>query len=464
MKPSTTSHRRTRTHRAASLRPRLEVLEARLPAGNLLSGSLPWLSLEALLLPREDKPLAAARAPGDLGHTTNSPESTASPSSSRTDALSSDWSVSAPPRADGIAEEDREALREDPGQEEWLLSAVLGADRTSAASANAVPNLSLPIPSGHQGAAWGRHASGAARAASDSFLASSGPNDSPSTGTAWTSPGRGAAEPEGGNGSFHGHARFEKIKGDPSKGHIELYEYKGFLTPVGTGTGYTYHLGDPGTAAHAYAGCLTLNNVRAGTYTVLTSWSEFYPRGKIVSGVVIQPGRQTEAHADEPIDYSGYYDRGQWDPTGATTIFQTFTATGTSITRASFQKADSISTGQVEMSIHQSNGGAVENWPLVGTVRTTPRRGYGADHWVSWNAGEVPTTPGQTYAIKLRATSGVNIQPYWSNDSFYPSGTGYRGRQSSPAGRDYYVAVFSDNDGTINTISVRTPGFNHLAD
>src|SRR5262249_39212172 len=45
----------------------------------------------------------------------------------------------------------------------------------------------------------------------------------------------------------------------------------------------------------------------------------------------------------------------------------------------------------------------------------------------------------------------------------YPDGTGYRGRSSDPARHDYYVAVFSDNDGTINTISVRSNGYTNLA-
>src|SRR5262249_11222612 len=102
-------------------------------------------------------------------------------------------------------------------------------------------------------------------------------------------------------------------------------------------------------------------------------------------------------------------------------------------------------------------------WPQVGPTRSTPRRGAGGDHWVSWNAGEVPTTPGQLYAIRLRPTNGVALQPYWSDDDLYPDGTGYRGREANPARHDYYIAVFSDNDGTINTISVRSNGYTNLA-
>src|SRR5262249_23300002 len=142
-------------------------------------------------------------------------------------------------------------------------------------------------------------------------------------------PGDGSTGP--GFGPFHGQGRFERIKGDPGRGYVELYEFKGFLTPLGEGTGYSYHLGDPGTAIHPYAGCITLRNVPAGNYTLLTSWGEFYPRGKVVSGIVIEPGRTTERNADEALDYSGYLTRSQWDPSGGNPVFHTFVATATSI-------------------------------------------------------------------------------------------------------------------------------------
>lgn len=263
-------------------------------------------------------------------------------------------------------------------------------------------------------------------------------------------------------GSLHGHGRTERIKGDPTKGYLEHYEYKAFLSPTGTGTGFSYHMGDPGTAQHGGQGCITLTGIPAGNYTLLTSWGEFFPRGKVAPGAVINNGQQTTHNADQPIDYSGYYTQLDWDPSGANPIFQTFVATGTSITRASFAKADNTSGGSINFSIHQSNGGNVETWPQVGPARSRSRGGYGGDHWVSWDAGEVATTPGQTYAIRLFASNGVNIQPYWSDDSFYTGGRGYRGNQASPANHDYYIIVYSDNDGTIHTMTNRSHGYNNL--
>jgi len=273
----------------------------------------------------------------------------------------------------------------------------------------------------------------------------------------WIAPDAGFA-----SGDFHGHARFEKIKGDPSKGYVELYEYKAFLSPNGPGTGYSYHVGDPGTAVHPGQGCITFSDIPSGTYSLLSCFPEFFPRGKVVSGVVISDGMQTNQDADEPIDYSGYYTKSEWDPSGSNPIFQTFEATGSSIVRASFAKADSTGGGEIAFSIHEDTGGAVETWPQVGPTRSCGRGGYGSDHWVGWQAGEVHTLPGRTYAVRLFATNGIHIQPYWSDDGFYPHGTGYRGSQAGPAGHDYYVAVFSDSDDSRATLMVRSAGIGPL--
>jgi hypothetical protein len=262
-------------------------------------------------------------------------------------------------------------------------------------------------------------------------------------------------------GDFHGHARVDSIDGPD----MELYEYKAFLSPNGSGTGYRYHVGDPGTALHPYEGCITINDIPAGTYSLMTSWGEIWPRGKVVSGVVINNGLTTEQDAYEPVDYSGYYNKSvighEYDPTGGNPVFQTFIATGTSITRVSFQKADGNNTGNIEVSIRRDTGGNVETWLQEGPTRSVQRGTYG-DHWVSWDAGEVETTPGLRYAVRLYGTTG-NIQPSWRNDSLYPSGTGYRTNQSNPANHDYYIAVFSDKDGTINTMTPRSGNIGSLA-
>ena len=36
------------------------------------------------------------------------------------------------------------------------------------------------------------------------------------------------------NGTVTGHSRFEKVQGNPGLGYVELYEYKAFLSPVGS--------------------------------------------------------------------------------------------------------------------------------------------------------------------------------------------------------------------------------------
>jgi len=265
-------------------------------------------------------------------------------------------------------------------------------------------------------------------------------------------------------GSVHGHARFEKVKGRADLGYVEIYEYKAFLCRDGsTSNNYVYHCGDPGTASHPNTGCFWFPTVQPGTYSLMTSFGKFYPRGKVTSSLTVVNGMTTERNSDEPIDYSGYYSKSTWDGSGGNPVFQTFVATGTSIARASFAKADSTSGGDIQFSIRESNGGAVETWPQVGPTRSVGRGGYGGDHWVAWQAGEVPTVPGRTYALRLYATNGVNIQPYWCSDGYYPNGTGYRNTQSNPAGHDYYMVVFADNDDTIATIQIRSTGLDNLA-
>jgi hypothetical protein len=265
-------------------------------------------------------------------------------------------------------------------------------------------------------------------------------------------------------GSVHGHAQLEKVKGRPDLGQYQLYEYKAFLCKDGnTSDCFSYHCGDPGTALHPYTGCFYFPSVPAGTYSLMSSFGKFFPRGKVTSSVTVINNQQTERDSNEPIDYSAYYSKSSWDSTGASTIYQTFIASGQSVSRVSFAKADSTSGGLIYVSIRDgSGGGNVQNWPLVGTERSCTRGGYGADHWVSWHRGEVQLTPGETYAVKLRDQYSRAIQPYWCNDSYYANGTGYRGSQSSPANHDYYIAVFADNDNTCATVLPRSSGLNNL--
>lgn len=257
------------------------------------------------------------------------------------------------------------------------------------------------------------------------------------------------------NGSFHGFSHFEKVKGRPDLGMVQLYEYKAFLTPDGNGTGFSYHCGDPGTCPEPYTGCMWWPSVPPGRYSLLSVFPDFFPRGKVVTDILIISGQRTERNADQPLDFSAYYTKEQWDPIGAAVILQTFLATGVSVSRISFAKADDNRQGSIRMSVHRDNGGLIENWPQVGPERVVGRQGYGGDHWAAWNSGDVPLTPGTMYAVRLEAVNGPNIQPYWCDDSFYPYGRGYRATQSAPVNRDYFMAVFTDNDGTLATMQAR---------
>lgn len=266
-----------------------------------------------------------------------------------------------------------------------------------------------------------------------------------------------------GAGTFHGFSQFEKVKGRPDLGYAQLYEYKAFLSPEGDGTGYSYHCGDPGTCPQPYTGCMYFPGVPAGRYALLSCFPEFLPRGVVVSNIVVLDSQTTQRNANQPMDYSGYLTKDQWDPVGANPIFQTFLAQGTSVSRIAFAKADDNRLGSIRISVHRDNGGTLENWPQVGPERVVSRQGYGADHWASWDAGQVPLVAGTMYAVRLFANDGPNVQPYWCDDSLYPQGRGYRATNASPAGHDYYIAVFTDSDGTIATMQTRDYDGGNLA-
>jgi len=263
----------------------------------------------------------------------------------------------------------------------------------------------------------------------------------------------GGLAPAGNAEDFHGHAKFERVKGRADLGYVELYEYKAFLCPVGTGQGFSYHVGDPGTALHPYEGCITIGNVPPGEYALLTFQANFFPRGTVVPNITVAPGGGAEQDALEPIDYSGHYDDPNldppWDEGWADQYFQTFTAEGTSIVRVAF-KSPGSSVDLYEVSVHDgSGGGSVDAWPQIGPSRTIGHQ-TGSDRWVAWRSGEAPTSPGQTYAVRIRDAQGSKtFSLYWISGDLYPQGTCYRYNGEGPVDKDLYMAVFSDSDGTI---------------
>jgi len=271
-------------------------------------------------------------------------------------------------------------------------------------------------------------------------------------------------------------ARFERIKGKPYMGYVEVCENNLFLSPpddltigphrrlgtvclIDTPSGLECLSGhNPG------GGCYCVDNMPGGTYSILVNQPEFFVRPAVAPNVLIPDNQRIIVNVDIPIDYSTYFDLadGQW--TGPDrTWYQTYTATGTSVTGVAFVLAGT-SAASATVSILRDNGNANPvNWTLVGS-RQEPGIGNLTDNWVRWRSGEIPTIPGVRYAVKVEGNDG-NIQPLKRNKD----GNSYvGGRAYNAAGQaqnfDLQYVVFADNDGTICTVNKRTGGIGTLRD
>ncbi|MBI4582863.1 MAG: carboxypeptidase regulatory-like domain-containing protein [Planctomycetes bacterium] len=272
--------------------------------------------------------------------------------------------------------------------------------------------------------------------------------------------------PAWGDGTVQGRARFERIKGKPLMGYAELYESNLFLSPdQGLTTAPSYRLGAPPNQPPRHDGSYSLT-VAAGAWTALVNQPLFFIRPKVLPGILVRDGQTITRNLDLPIDYSTYF-------TDAWTVYdsvwiQTFVATGASITGVSWRLAGTNAT-EVQASLHADDGGADPgSWPLASpkaskrdTVETL------ADNWVRWRSGEVPTVPGQRYAVKLTGAAGGDRK--FAVFSRAKDGNSYAGGQAfnssgAPQNFDLNITVFSDSDGTAILYNKTTAGLGELRD
>jgi hypothetical protein len=270
-----------------------------------------------------------------------------------------------------------------------------------------------------------------------------------------------------GDGIVTGNARFERIKGRPETGHAQLYESNLFLCPdSGFTLGPSRRLGAPPGEAPRGDGYYSAS-LPAGTWSLLVNQPLFFIRPKVVPGVVVRDGQTTTQHIDLPIDYSTYF-TDTWTPTWEDRWYQTFVATGTSITGVTFRLAGT-SADTIEVSIRADNGDAdVRNWPRAAPdARATDSVAALADNWVRWPSGVAPTVPGRRYAVRLTGVSGGDLKFAVFNRAkdaqSYASGNAVHkdGRDES---YDLNITVFSDNDGTAVLYAKTSVGLGELRD
>lgn len=268
------------------------------------------------------------------------------------------------------------------------------------------------------------------------------------------------------DGRVTGQARFERVKGRPARGYVELYESNLFLSPDGgTSRGPSFRLGAPPGEPPRGDGYYSLD-VPAGTWSILVNQPLFFIRPRVIPGVVVRDGRTTVQNVDLPIDYSTFY-TDTW--TGWDSVWiQTFVATGASITGVSWKLAGTTAT-EIRASVHADNGNpSPATWPQVSS-RAAKTDGVGAltDNWVRWRSGEVPTVPGRAYAIKLTGVAGGDrkyaVFNRQKDASSYASGRAYNAG-GAPQNFDLNITVFSDNDSTAILYNKTTEGLGDLRD
>jgi hypothetical protein len=263
-------------------------------------------------------------------------------------------------------------------------------------------------------------------------------------------------------GNIYGTARMERIKGKPYMGYRELVEWSLFLTPAHpTIDGISRRIG---TSQWMGTGCVDpcLNcgmnycksNLVPGTYSALLTFPYLFATPKVINNISITEGQLTRVDFEMPIDYSTYFFHDHTHP--ATSWCQTFVATGYGIRGVSFTYAGN-NPESVTVTVLGEKEGVLDPalWhPLGSATRygTSASQTGEDDNWVRWRTGQVPTFPGQRYAVKLTANNGM-LQPHrrYKDGNSYVGGQAYLGGQ--PQSFDLNIVVFSDNDGTTVTMN-----------
>lgn len=270
-------------------------------------------------------------------------------------------------------------------------------------------------------------------------------------------------------GTVEGRAGVSCIKGQPHLGLIELYEWDAWLSPDGVGENHVRRVGAMPGENITHDGRFSFH-VPSERYSLLVHQPEWWVRPKIVPDLQIEDGVHTTLTVEPPTDYSVGFgnNMGPWQGKGdpwdwAVTWHQTFVALGTGITKVQFKFAGTQAT-RIVVSIHKVVADAsVETWPRIGPERVIPEAGVAGDNWTGWLSGEVPTEPGQQYAVRLHEAGGENPMGLFVHrdavSSGYEGGTAYR--DGVPQPYDLYLTVSSDSDGTLVAYGKRTASKPH---
>lgn len=198
----------------------------------------------------------------------------------------------------------------------------------------------------------------------------------------------------------------------------------------------------------------------AGNYTMVFTNPAHFMRPAVVTNIFTHNGETMDRNIQPPFDFAMYFE-GAWDKKPATDYYQTFVAKGTSITSVGFKLATDGIDGEgpeaqhLVLSIHRQGPGTPDTWEQVGPSMPVLSVNCGGSvnfPWsAGWNSGEVATTPGDTYAVHLRAEiQGNSFQAFWRPDEDVSSDCYRIGADGSGFQKhDLWMAVGSDSDGLV---------------
>jgi hypothetical protein len=198
-----------------------------------------------------------------------------------------------------------------------------------------------------------------------------------------------------------------------------------------------------------------------GNYSIVFSNPAGFMRPVVLTNQFVKPGDVVDRKLSPVFDYGDFYE-GSWDTKAATDYYQTFTAKGSSITQVGFKLATDGVDGagpkgqNILISIHEKGKGTPDEWKQIGPAAVVLDVDCGGpkNYWWSagWDSGQVPTEPGETYAVHLKAESlGGSFQVFWRPDEDEKSDCYRIGRDGKVGwqGRKICMAVGSDCDGLL---------------
>lgn len=196
----------------------------------------------------------------------------------------------------------------------------------------------------------------------------------------------------------------------------------------------------------------------AGNYSIVFSNPAGFMRPIVLTNQFASSGNTVDRMVSAVFDYGDFYE-GAWDTKAATDYYQTFIARGTSITQVGFKLATDGVDGagpkgqNILISIHEKGKGTPDKWKQIGPAAVVLNVDCGGpkNYWWSagWDSGQVPTEPGKTYAVHLKAESqGGSFQAFWRPDNDDKSDCYRIGREGKAGwqGCKMCMAVSSDSD------------------